>query len=219
MGYVGPASGEGVTGRVGGQPGDVTAVGAGRLAGGGVGDVSGVVAGSDTVALGTGVVAGVDRVVVGTAVAVDETVSVGVGPAVVVGVGVGSGGAVRVGVGVGLAGGGTTGRVLRVGPGTGGSPRSTCAGSTAPGRSAVRLGAAGSQPGVAVGPALGVPSGGGAGWLAMGGGSSTGPTEGVGMNGVLLSGRAVLPGVAEPALIAARMGIDAVPASSATVSR
>ncbi|TNH31792.1 hypothetical protein FHG89_00385, partial [Micromonospora orduensis] len=156
------------------------------------------------------------------AVAVDDTVPVGVGPAVVVGVGVGSGGSVRdgAGVGVGLAGGGgTTGRVLRVGPGTGGSPRSTCPGSTAPGRSAVRRGAAGSQPGVAVGPALGVPSGGGAGWLAIGGGSSTGPTEGVGMNGVLLSGNAVLPGVAEPALIAARMGIDAVPASSATVSR
>ncbi|MEU5903611.1 hypothetical protein [Micromonospora sp. NPDC047527] len=47
----------------------------------------------------------------------------------------------------------------------------------------------------------------------------TGPTDGVGMNGVPLSGRAVLPWVAEPVLIAARMGIDAVPISSATVSR
>ncbi|MET8229359.1 hypothetical protein ABZS77_01595 [Micromonospora sp. NPDC005298] len=222
MGYVGPASGEGVTGRVGGQPGDVTAGGAGRLAGGsGVGDVSGVVAGSETVALGAGVVAGVDRVALGTAVAVDEMVSVGVGPAV--GVGVGSGGSVRdgTGVGVGLAGGeGTTGLVLRVGPGTGGSPRSTCRGSTTAGGPDVRRGAAGSQPGVAVGPALGVPRPGGTGRpVAGGGGSSTGPTDGVGMNGVLLSGSAVLPGVADPALIAARMGIDAVPASSATVSR
>ncbi|MGC4849267.1 hypothetical protein ACLQ3F_18650 [Micromonospora sp. DT15] len=78
-------------------------------------------------------------------------------------------------------------------------------------------GAAGSQP--LVGPTLGVPSGGSAGWLVIGMGITTGPTDGVGMNGVLLSGRALLPGVAEPALIAARMGIDAVPASSATVSR
>lgn len=39
------------------------------------------------------------------------------------------------------------------------------------------------------------------------------------MNGMLLSGSAVLPGVAEPALMAARIGMDAVPASSATVSR
>ncbi|WP_327030117.1 hypothetical protein OG989_07780 [Micromonospora sp. NBC_01740] len=50
-------------------------------------------------------------------------------------------------------------------------------------------------------------------------GITTGPTEGVGRNGVLPSGRAVLPTVAEPVLIAARMGIDAVPASSATVNR
>ncbi|SCL16409.1 hypothetical protein GA0070624_1009 [Micromonospora rhizosphaerae] len=50
-------------------------------------------------------------------------------------------------------------------------------------------------------------------------GITTGPTEGVGMNGVLLSGSAVLPIVADPALIAARIGIDAVPASSATVKR
>ncbi|MGV9210549.1 hypothetical protein ACTFTM_01665 [Micromonospora sp. RB23] len=48
---------------------------------------------------------------------------------------------------------------------------------------------------------------------------TTGPTDGVGMNGVLVSGNADVPGVAEPALIAASTGIDAVPASSATVSR
>ncbi|MCX4387509.1 hypothetical protein OG777_11265 [Micromonospora peucetia] len=56
-------------------------------------------------------------------------------------------------------------------------------------------------------------------WLVAGTGITTGPTEGVGRNGVLLSGRAVLPTVAEPVLIAARIGIDAVPASSATVNR
>lgn len=86
-----------------------------------------------------------------------------------------------------------------------------------PGPSRVRRGAAGSQP--LVGPTLGVPGGASAGWLVIGSGISTGPTDGVGMNGMLLSGSAVLPGVAEPALIAARIGIDAVPASSATVSR
>ncbi|MGC4768776.1 hypothetical protein ACLQ25_07305 [Micromonospora sp. DT44] len=48
---------------------------------------------------------------------------------------------------------------------------------------------------------------------------TTGPTDGVGMNGVLVSGNAEVPGVAEPALIAASTGIDAVPARSATVSR
>ncbi|MFF4877260.1 MULTISPECIES: hypothetical protein [unclassified Micromonospora] len=72
---------------------------------------------------------------------------------------------------------------------------------------------------MAVGPTLGVAGGGSAGWLVIGSGITTGPTDGVGMKGVLLSGSAVLPDVAEPALIAARMGIEAVPASSATVSR
>ncbi|RKN49003.1 hypothetical protein D7193_32555 [Micromonospora costi] len=62
-------------------------------------------------------------------------------------------------------------------------------------------------------------AGGRAGWLVVGMGTTTGPTEGVGMNGTPLSGRAVLPTVAEPALMAARIGMDAVPASSATVKR
>ncbi|SCG48957.1 hypothetical protein [Micromonospora inositola] len=61
--------------------------------------------------------------------------------------------------------------------------------------------------------------GGTADWLVAGSGITTGPTEGVGMNGVLLSGRAVLPTVADPALMAARIGMDAVPASRATVKR
>ncbi|TDB91451.1 hypothetical protein E1091_13710, partial [Micromonospora fluostatini] len=58
-----------------------------------------------------------------------------------------------------------------------------------------------------------------AGWLPTGIGITTGPTDGVGMNGVPLSGTAVLPIVAEPVLTAARIGIVAVPASRATVSR
>ncbi|MFF5172476.1 hypothetical protein ACFY3U_07570 [Micromonospora sp. NPDC000089] len=49
-------------------------------------------------------------------------------------------------------------------------------------------------------------------------GTTTGPTDGVGRNGVRPSGSA-LPTVAEPALIAARIGIEAVPASRATVKR
>ncbi len=56
-------------------------------------------------------------------------------------------------------------------------------------------------------------------WVPWGIGMTTGPTEGVGRNGVLVSGRALLPTVADPVLIAARIGIDAVPASNATVSR
>ncbi|MFE9915649.1 hypothetical protein ACFYPG_10850 [Micromonospora sp. NPDC005553] len=106
-------------------------------------------------------------------------------------------------VGLGATGGAV---VHRAGPG-----------SAAAGPPRACDGAAGSQP--LVGPTLGVPSGGSAGWLVIGMGITTGPTDGVGMNGMPLSGRALLPGVAEPALIAARMGIDAVPASSATVSR
>ncbi|MEU8128279.1 hypothetical protein AB0B68_13775, partial [Micromonospora sp. NPDC049049] len=121
--------------------------------------------------------------------------------------------------GGGATGGGTGGEVLRVGLGaTGGAVVHRAGpGSAAAGPRRACDGAAGSQP--LVGPTLGVPSGGSAGWLVIGMGITTGPTDGVGMNGVLLSGRALLPGVAEPALIAARMGIDAVPASSATVSR
>ncbi|MEH1026238.1 hypothetical protein [Micromonospora profundi] len=128
------------------------------------------------------------------------------------------------GTGDGL-GGRAAGGVLRVARGTGGAGAARCAGtlSSAVGPDldspAAGRGAAGSQPGVVVGLAPGVPGGGSAGWAVIGIGMTTGPTDGVGMNGVPLSGRAVLPWVAEPALIAARMGIDAVPTSSATVSR
>ncbi|MCI4063546.1 hypothetical protein MRQ36_13525 [Micromonospora sp. R77] len=50
-------------------------------------------------------------------------------------------------------------------------------------------------------------------------GTTTGPIDGVGRNGVLLLGSAVLPTVADPALSAARIGIEAVPARRATVKR
>ncbi|WDP98490.1 hypothetical protein PVK74_21770 [Micromonospora chalcea] len=83
-----------------------------------------------------------------------------------------------------------------------------------------RLGAAGRTGragGTEVTSGLGVD--GTAGWVAWGGGITTGPIEGVGRNGVLVSGSALLPTVADPVLMAARIGIDAVPASSATVSR
>ncbi|MFG1675226.1 hypothetical protein [Micromonospora sp. NPDC049282] len=56
-------------------------------------------------------------------------------------------------------------------------------------------------------------------WVVWGNGMTTGPTEGVGMNRAPASGRALFPTEAEPVLIAARIGMDAVPASSATVSR
>jgi hypothetical protein len=49
--------------------------------------------------------------------------------------------------------------------------------------------------------------------------TTTGPREGVGMNGMSAFGSVVPPTVAEPALIAARIGMEAVPASRATVSR
>ncbi|SCL38393.1 hypothetical protein GA0074692_4996 [Micromonospora pallida] len=49
--------------------------------------------------------------------------------------------------------------------------------------------------------------------------TTTGPREGVGMNGTSAFGSEVPPTVAEPALIAARIGMEAVPASSATVNR
>ncbi|MEV4540274.1 hypothetical protein [Micromonospora echinaurantiaca] len=78
---------------------------------------------------------------------------------------------------------------------------------------------AGRHGAVVAGPADGVPGGVTAGWLVTGSGITTGPTDGVGMNGVLVSGSAVLPTVADPVLIAARIGIDAVPASRATVNR
>ncbi|MEU7919926.1 hypothetical protein [Micromonospora zamorensis] len=208
---------------------------------------AGLVAGTDRVQVGTAVAVeesvGVEvgsSVEVGVSVGVGSSVgdgsSVNVGVGVGLGVGVGSGPGESVGPGSvgpgsvgepvgddGGTGGVTAGEVPRGGFGTtggcgarGAGPRSVTVGPE-PGPSRVRRGAAGSQP--LVGPTLGEPGGGTEGWLVIGIGISTGPTDGVGMNGMLLSGSAVLPGVAEPALIAARIGIDAVPASSATVSR
>jgi hypothetical protein len=179
--------------------------------------------------------AGTENVLVGVAVGLGDPVSpgdpvwVGDPVAVTVGVGLGVGVGSVLGGSVGDAlGEGTAGGALRVGCGTvgGDTVRRDGPGAVATGagtaRSGERRGAAGSQP-----PVASVPGGadtgrigaGSAGWLVTGSGSTTGPTDGVGMNGVLLSGIAVLPTVAEPALIAARIGIEAVPASSATVNR
>ncbi|MFG2067466.1 hypothetical protein ACGFKZ_11480 [Micromonospora tulbaghiae] len=85
-----------------------------------------------------------------------------------------------------------------------------------------RAGAAGSTGragGTEVTSTAGVGVDGAGAWVPRGIGMTTGPTEGVGRNGVLVSGRALLPTLADPVLIAARIGIDAVPASNATVSR
>ncbi|WP_172899434.1 hypothetical protein [Micromonospora echinaurantiaca] len=112
------------------------------------------------------------------------------------------GGAVVPPEGRGRAGGG-----VRAGAGSAANPAGPG------GRPAGRHGA------VFAGPSDGVPGGVAAGWLVTGSGITTGPTDGVGMNGVLVSGSAVLPTVADPVLIAARIGIDAVPASRATVNR
>ncbi|MGS2614016.1 hypothetical protein ACVCAH_05710 [Micromonospora sp. LZ34] len=97
---------------------------------------------------------------------------------------------------------------VRVGTGSAGNPAGPD-GRRAAGRHGV----------VAAGPTDGEAGGVTAGWLVTGSGITTGPTDGVGMNGVLVSGNAVLPTVADPVLIAARIGIDAVPASRATVNR
>ncbi|MFI5489269.1 hypothetical protein ACIBXA_24595 [Micromonospora echinaurantiaca] len=113
------------------------------------------------------------------------------------------GGAVVPPEGRGRAGGG-----VRAGAGSAANPAGP-GGRRAAGRHGV----------VVAGPADGVAGGVTAGWLVTGSGITTGPTDGVGMNGVLVSGSAVLPTVADPVLIAARIGIDAVPASRATVNR
>lgn len=164
-----------------------------------------------------------------------------VGPAVGDGSGAGAekvsvGAAVGLGVGSGVGGsdGDGTGDGLgdRLGAGTvrGGVGRG--AGAGAAGRRADSVsdgaggrGAAGSSTGgggrvpMVVGATEGEPAGTGGGWSVAGTPMTTGPTDGVGMKGVPLSGMAVLPTVADPALIAARMGIEAVPARSATVKR
>ncbi|MCZ7421640.1 hypothetical protein O7605_19225 [Verrucosispora sp. WMMA2121] len=131
---------------------------------------------------------------------------VGAGAGVRVGTGAGRGAGVLVGVRGAGAVAGAPGR--RAGVCSTGGPTIVGRGV---GSTGMTGGAAGSTEGTAVTMAVGEPLG--------GGGTTTGPTEGVGMNGVLPSGSAVLPTVAEPVLIAARTGIEAVPASSATVSR
>ncbi|MBQ1050452.1 hypothetical protein KBX50_18495 [Micromonospora sp. C51] len=173
-----------------------------------------------------GSVDGLGPVVGGSLDAVGSTGSLGSAEAVggsgsTVGVGeplVGDGDGDRVGVGAGrgagvLVGGRGAGAVAgasgrRAGECSTGTPTIVSRGV---GTTGLTGDAAGSTEGTAVTVDVGEPVG--------GGGTTTGPMEGVGMNGVLPSGSAVLPTVAEPVLIAARTGIEAVPASSATVSR
>lgn len=163
---------------------------------------------------------------VGSAVGVGVTgrggdgVTVSDGDGLTVGSSVGE----TLGDGLGVTGGRDGGGAVRVGRGAGrtgrrGGSTAPRVGSTsrAPDRSGSRVGKSADQPLTAVG--LPVARGGTAAWLLVGSGTTTGPTLGVGMNGVPWSGSAVLPTVAEPALIAARIGIEAVPASSATVKR
>ena len=129
------------------------------------------------------------------------------------GEGTGDGRGGRTGVGrTGVDGGGgtATGRDRRREPRSLSSGRAGAAGST---------GMNGRAGGTEVTSTAGVGVDGTGAWVPCGIGMTTGPTEGVGRNGVLVSGSALLPTVAEPVLIAARIGIDAVPASRATVSR
>ncbi|WP_433687649.1 hypothetical protein ACQP0I_00705 [Micromonospora carbonacea] len=132
------------------------------------------------------------------------------------GAGAGEGRGVGVGLGVTVGGGGRVG--TRSGGGrwtASGSDRSGAAGTIGAGTDGGRPGPGSPVCGVATGP-FGVAGATAGGPVA---GTITGPTERVGMNGVLLSGRAVLPTVADPVLMAARIGIEAVPASRATVKR
>ncbi|WP_433389060.1 hypothetical protein [Micromonospora sp. KLBMP9576] len=169
---------------------------------------------------------GSERVLVGSAevgspvgVAVALTLALGLGVGCGLGEGSGDGRGDGSGVGrgvgdgrgVGLTGGGGTGP-----PRLGGGGGFGCV--TVPGSGGVRGAATLHQsPGVTTAGDGFDPTTGGR--SVAGAGITTGPTEGVGRNGVPLSGRAVLPTVAEPVLIAASSGIDAVPASNATVNR
>ncbi|MFG1886571.1 hypothetical protein ACGFIR_01700 [Micromonospora sp. NPDC049051] len=178
------------------------------VAGGSSGD--GESLGSE-VAVGSG-----ERVLVGSA---EVGSPVGVGAGLGLGLGEGDGD----GDGLGVAGGGDgTGRPPGRGGG-GGFGRATgpCGGGGGAGAATTGVRGKGARVHHTSGAATegdGV-DGTAGGRLVAGAGITTGPTEGVGRNGVPLSGSAVLPTVAEPVLIAARTGIVAVPASSATVSR
>ncbi len=160
---------------------------------------------------GLGTWAEAERVAVGSVEGVGEVGGMG-SP---VGAGAGEGCGVGVGVGVTVGGGG---RVGTRGGGRwtdSGSDRSEAAGTIGAGAGGGRPGPGSSGCGTAAVP--GGVEGAAAGWPVAG--TITGPTERVGMNGVLLSGSAVLPTVADPVLMAARIGMEAVPASRATVKR
>ena len=197
-------------------------LGAGPLGTGSLGAGSPGVAGTDAVPVGS---TGSD----GSAGSDGSDGSDGLGAGPVEGDGLGEG----EGLGVGLGAG--PGRVgpARVGLGAGrtvgvegrgrwdraGSPVSVDPRSGGPGRLREETGA-----GAGCGTATGSDRS-GAGWTvttggpASGAGTTTGPAEGGGMKTPAPFVVAVLPTVADPALIAARIGIDAVPASSATVKR
>ncbi|MEU2613756.1 hypothetical protein ABZ570_19520 [Micromonospora sp. NPDC007271] len=152
--------------------------------------------------------AGPEKVLVGSPVLIGD------------GSGVADSGADGEGVGVGTrVGRGRTVGLVRPGVGAGAAGRDRRCELRS--RSSGSTGTAGASAGAAHGGpvATGVRLGRAGGWVPSGRGSTTGPTDGVGMNGVLVSGRALLPTVADPVLIAARIGMDAVPASSATVKR
>ncbi|WBB78216.1 hypothetical protein O7606_18485 [Micromonospora sp. WMMD882] len=183
-----------------------------RFGQGGRGDGGGGFVGGGFVGAGPGGRFGWSAVLVGS------TVGAGCG-AGRVGRGVGCGAGV-VGRGVGVVGRGAgdgTGRAGRAGAG-----RDPVGGRDQPGgrpsASRPEVGPAAGRVGVADGPTVldgrGLPDA-----VDRGDVITTGPREGVGMNGVLVPGGAVPPTVAEPVLIAAMIGIDAVPASSATVNR
>ncbi|MGC4788629.1 hypothetical protein ACLQ22_12460 [Micromonospora sp. DT178] len=167
------------------------------------------------VAVGSG--GGSERLLVGST-DVGSPVGVGAGLGLGLGLGVGFGDGLGDAEGLG-AGGGGTGRP----PGRDGGFGSAAGPRGGGGAGAATIGAPGRGATVRQSPGSGAAGDGvdgtTGGWPVAGTGITTGPTEGVGRNGVLPSGRAVLPTVAEPVLIAARIGIDAVPASSATVNR
>lgn len=132
--------------------------------------------------------------------------------------GAGDDGCGRLGVGVGSGAGVDGGSVGTGGTGgTAGGLETVSAGGRAGGSRRAGVRVLRRVVGVIRSPAaVGGPS---AGSAVGGSGSTTGPSDGGGMNGLISPGWPASPTVAEPAPITAMIGIDAVPASSATVNR
>ncbi|MEU5562990.1 hypothetical protein [Micromonospora musae] len=196
-----PTDGRGATVMVGESSGSGRSSGGVESSGSSVGSEVGSVGGTEIVPDG-------DGLAVGSSVGSSLGDVLGLGDAVGDGGREGPGGLLGVGRG---AGGGGRGRRVGSAP----VPVSSDPYRGGSDRSGPPSGKPADQPLTADGLEVGRADG----WPDVGRGTTTGPTEGVGMNGVLLSGSAVLPTVAEPVLIAARIGIEAVPASSATVKR